>query len=461
VVGELAPAPLVAGALPLTLWVKAWTHAGGRASFHFVNYDFDAAKGAVRPTKPIALEVRLPSGVSRDARWLVPGEPERKLAVQARGERVALELPALRVHGVLAFGPSDPPRSNERVARAERSEREYLASVQRMAGFGDPQVALVFGAGRSAPRPFARVGAGTAYQSALGYGWLESADDSAPTPEETAYEGAETLDSQTLQPVQLFQPWWPWAQATLPEALATGLISGRAQRLRVDLADGWYRFSLVTTNGHYLHRNHLVSGMTFADGRPVLFDAPLDRGGFARRDFTAQVRGGKIELGFGGPTGFGVVLLLAERASGPAPDPLEAGGVREWRVSALHANPDWAELDDVVVPPAEPATAVRAAPEGLPLVDLGTRAQAEIGDVVVARAVIERAQAGKARLSVGASSAAHVYVNGTRVLVVPNVKGVERDEAVVSVPLRAGANRIDVVLERFWERRWMFYASVS
>jgi hypothetical protein len=461
---KLAPPPLLSGELPRSLWSKAWTHGGGRASFHFVNYDVDAASGRARPTPALPVELRVPAGVEPRARWLVPGEPERALLVERRGDRLALELPPVRVHGVLAFGPGEPARADDRVARAAERERAYLASIARLAEFGDPVLALAFGKGEP-PDPFLRVGADTGYRSERGYGWLAPTDASLPTPEETAYEGAAKLDGQVLTPTQLVQPWWPWDPAALPRALREALISGRAQRLRLDLPDGEYRFEVVTTNGHYQHRNHLVSGMVFADGRPVLLDAPLQSGELLRREFDATVRDGSIELGFGGPTGFGVVLLVVSRAEGPgrdarARDRLEAGGLREWSVSARHPNPDWAELEDIVVPTVEPATTVRAVAEGLPLVDLGTLSQAQIGDVVVARALVTRASAGSARLSVGASSAAHVYVNGKRVGVVPNVKGVERDEQVVPVTLRAGENRIELVLERFWERRWMFYASL-
>jgi hypothetical protein len=328
-----------------------------------------------------------------------------------------------------------------------------------MADFDAPVLALAFGEA-TPPPPYSRLGPGTEYQRTLGYGWLPSADDSLPTPEETAYGGAAAIDAQKRHVFGLTQPWWPWRDVELPGALKQAIVSGRGQRLRLDLADGWYRFALVATNAVYLHRNHLVSGMVFADDRPVLLDVPLERGALVRREFVAPVRGGAIELRFGGPTGFGVASLLVDRASVPAPDPLETGGVRAWSVSPLHPNPDWIELRDVLVPAPEPGREVRAAAEGLPLVDLGTLAQAEIGDVAVARATLERARAGRARLSVGASSAAHVYVNGVRVLELPNVKGVQRDEGLVAVELRAGRNEIALVLERFWERRWMFYASV-
>ena len=61
----------------------------------------------------------------------------------------------------------------------------------------------------------------------------------------------------------------------------------------------------------------------------------------------------------------------------------------------------------------------------------------------------------------GASSSAVAYVNGVEVTYLPNVKGVMRDEAVVDVALKAGDNLLVIKLQRFWERRWMFYASVQ
>jgi hypothetical protein len=200
--------------------------------------------------------------------------------------------------------------------------------------------------------------------------------------------------------------------------------------------------------------------MVVANSQPVLLDMPLGKGALARRAFTVHVEGGALELRFGGATGFGVAALLIEKASALVPDPLEAGAIRSWRISERHPNPDWAPLRDVSVPDSRQSVAVSAAERGIPLVDLGTLAQAEIGDVVTSTAEIQRASGGTAELSVGASSAARVYLNGQLVLDLVNERGVERDEGKQQIALVAGRNRLEIVLERFWERRWLFYASV-
>ncbi len=264
----------------------------------------------------------------------------------------------------------------------------------------------------------------------------------------------------SLRSLSLYAALWPFAEGALPKPIARALASGRPRVFRVDLPDGDYRVSVVGANAEWDQQNLLVSGMVAANGRPVLLDVPLDFGGLAQRAFTAHVGDGALELRFGGATGFAVASLLIEKVSGLLPDPLEAGAVRGWRVSARHANPDWAPLADLSVPDSDAGTELRAAESGIPLVDLGTLAHASIGDVVVARAEIERATAGPAELRVGASSAARVYLNGALVLELANLKGVERDEGVARVSLRAGANQLEVVLERFWERRWLFFASV-
>jgi len=44
---------------------------------------------------------------------------------------------------------------------------------------------------------------------------------------------------------------------------------------------------------------------------------------------------------------------------------------------------------------------------------------------------------------------------------IPNEKGFRRDEFVASLKLREGENTLVVKLQRFWERHWMFYASLT
>jgi hypothetical protein len=105
-------------------------------------------------------------------------------------------------------------------------------------------------------------------------------------------------------------------------------------------------------------------------------------------------------------------------------------------------------------------TAVQAPPEGLPLVDLGSNREAEIGDVVYAVATFDWPSAGQAELRLGASSQAEWFVNGKPAGLIPNDKGV-REEFRAHIPVRKGTNRLVMKLQRFWERHWMFYAELA
>jgi hypothetical protein len=520
----LLPAPRVSGDLPATTWVKLWRHAGGFASAHFVSYALDYASGKARPAPVASVRLRLPGEIRvEQARWLVPGEPDRELPVQVDGDVVEVTLPALRVYGVLVLGPAGAEarasalaRGDRRLARARKAgagaaglearvakvsalragdptgydaaagallvalsaerEQDYLDSIQRLAGrpelkdvisqatagivqFGQPVAAFAFGQPSDLP-PWRAVGADTEYSHARGFGWLPRDDDSHATPEEKDYAGAIGQDPDALVAASIGVVYWPYLPAELPAPVSRALVSGPARTFRVDLPDGDYRVSLVAANAGWPRMNLLVSGMVTANGRPVLLDTPLDKGALVRRSFTLPVTGGALELRLGGATGFGIASLEVEKATHGEPDPLATGGVRHFTLSPRHPNPDWLALDRLEVPASEGGSEVEAAAEGIPLVDLGTLGPAQIGDVVVARAEIQRAAAGSAELRVGASSAARVYLNGELVLDLPNVKGVEADEGRARVALRAGANRLEIRLERFWERRWLFFASV-
>jgi hypothetical protein len=505
--GALVADPVVGGELPATTWVKTWRHAGGFASVHFVNYAFDAASGSARATVPARVRLRLPADLKAEtARWLVPGEPERELELRRDGRAVELELPALRVHGVLVLGPagaearasalargdrrlararmagagasdleprlaavqslrsSDPQkfdRSAGTLLRALSSEREaaYLGWIRSLADWGEPVAAFAFGQQSDEP-PWKAVAVDTDYLPQLGYGWLPADDDSRASPEDRDYGSTKDVDADALMAAPLAAVYWPYSREALPKPVASSIVSGRPRRFRVDLPDGDYRVSVVSANASYHLASMLVSGMVVANGRPALLDVPLGKGALVRRAFTAHVEGGALEFRFGGATGFGVAALVIEKASALEPDPLEDGAIRDWRISERHPNPDWAPLRDVSVPDSPPGVALHAAEQGIPLVDLGTLAQAEVGDVVTATAELERASAGTAELSVGASSAARVYLNGRLVLELANLRGVERDEGIQRVALVAGTNRLEIVLERFWERRWLFYASL-
>jgi len=505
--GQLAADPIVSGDLPATTRVKTWRHAGGFVSAHFVNYAFDAASGSARTTLPARVRLRVPADVGAEsARWLVPGEPDRELALSRAGNAGEVELPALRVYGVLVVGPaaaegraSALARGDRRLARARMagagaadlapriaavqsarasnpsrydaaagellralsSEREaaYLEWIRGLADWRDPVAAFGFG-GKSYPSPWKPVASDTVYQAPLGYGWLPADDDSRASPEEEVYGVAKDIDADALMAAPLNSVFWPYSPGALPAPVANSIVSGRPRLFRIDLADGDYRVSVVSADGSFALGSLFVSGMVLANGRPALLDVPLGKGALVRRAFTVRVEGGSLVLRFGGATGFGVAAVLVEKADALEPEPLEAGAVRRWRVSERHPNPDWAPLRDLDVPAASASVEVPAAEQGIPLVDLGTLAHAEIGDVVRASAEIERPAAGSATLSVGASSAARVYLNGKLVLELANQRGVERDERTARVPLSAGTNRLELVLERFWERRWLFYASL-
>jgi hypothetical protein len=87
--------------------------------------------------------------------------------------------------------------------------------------------------------------------------------------------------------------------------------------------------------------------------------------------------------------------------------------------------------------------------------------EAEVGDVAYAVTVIDAPAPRQAQLHFGASSQAQLWLNGQPLGYVPNEKGLRRDEFVVSLPLRNGRNVLVVKLQRFWERRWLFYASLT
>jgi hypothetical protein len=153
----------------------------------------------------------------------------------------------------------------------------------------------------------------------------------------------------------------------------------------------------------------------------------------------------------------------------PPLDPRVSGGLRLWHVSPRYANSDWYPINQVAFSPEHRLTRlpdadwkpIKAPPIGLPVVDLGTSREADIGDVVYATTTIDATTPRKALLHFGASSQAQLWLNGAPLGYVPNEKGLRRDEFVVPFRLRAGKNVLVVKLQRFWERRWVFYASVT
>ncbi|MBN2507724.1 MAG: hypothetical protein JXQ71_13630 [Verrucomicrobia bacterium] len=209
--------------------------------------------------------------------------------------------------------------------------------------------------------------------------------------------------------------------------------------------------------------------MVSVNGVVRLLDTPHDRGAVVSREFTVKTAAGRLDFTLDGPTGWAVAALLIWPAGNTPNDSPVAGGLRSWQVSPRFANPDWYPITQVSAPPErtldrlpeENWTRVHAPAKGLPVIDLGSNREADVSDVVYATTSVQSPAARTARLHFGASSQAQLWLNGEPVGYVPNEKGVRLDEFVVSVSLRAGPNTLVVKLQRFWERRWLFYARVS
>lgn len=92
---------------------------------------------------------------------------------------------------------------------------------------------------------------------------------------------------------------------------------------------------------------------------------------------------------------------------------------------------------------------------------MGTNRQADVGDVVYAATTIHSPSSQTSLLHFGASSQAQLWLNGKPLGYVPNEKGLRRDEFVVPLDLKPGKNILVVKIERFWERRWVFYSSLT
>jgi len=160
--------------------------------------------------------------------------------------------------------------------------------------------------------------------------------------------------------------------------------------------------------------------------------------------------------------------VIKESPESPKDTPAVAE-LRTWQVSPRYANPDWYPITQVSGPPEQRLdqlpeahwNRLEAPAEGLPVIDLGSNREAAVGDVVYAATTIEAAHARTTRLHFGASSQAQIWLNGQPLGYVPNEKGVRRDEFVCPINLQSGRNVLIVKLQRFWERRWLFYASLD
>ncbi|MFQ6098229.1 MAG: hypothetical protein ACE5O2_10940, partial [Armatimonadota bacterium] len=358
----------------------------------------------------------------------------------------------------------------EQLLRAvqQREDGGYLQRVTEAADAGGAALAFDFG-GTRAEGPWRLVGVDSAYSPETGFGWLPRRDDSAPTPEEVYYAAARKYGGRFVTGLTASTLlFWPYKQPA-PTPLQRNIASGAPSRFRVDVPAGTYTVRVVTTNPSWTNRNFLVSGMVSVNGAVRLLDAAHDRGAIVSREFSTSAPDGRLEFTFGGPTGWAVAAVVITPAAEPERDPQAGGGLRSWRVSPRYPNPDWYAITQVMAAPekrlAEPPqadwTRVAAGEDGLPVVDLGTNEEADVGDVVYAATLIESPAARQALLHFGASSQAQLWLNGVPIGYVPNEKGVRRDEYVVVVDLKAGRNVLVVKLQRFWERHWTFYAALT
>ena len=509
--------PLVEGNLPRWTWVKTWLHEEGLFSAHFVNYDFDFKAGAFRPTVPAQVSVRLPDLIQiEEVTWRVPGQPARPLAFERSPGGVSVLLPALDVYGVLVVGRTgaadranalrrgdryllrarhagkplpgvaleadtlEKTRSRQAPAAyataakalleevATRREAGFLQEVESIADPGQSVLALNFG-GKKAQEGWQPLGSQDAYNFSRGYGWLSSHDRSKPTPEEVVYQAAfkSKVDPDEIATGRVGS--WPH-KTPVPVVLQSHLYSGQRQRLRVDVPAGRYRVEITNVNPGGSRRNFFVSGATWVGEESVLLDVPINRNEWVRRSFTAVAGSEGLTLELGAATGWGVSALVVRRDRGVAEaNPAESGAIRSWQLSPRHPNPTWAPLENLR-PPARTDfgpvalaawTSVRGPETGFPIIDLGTAVDTDPGDVVYAASLLERDQAERVRFHFGSTSSAEVWLNGERVASLPNVKGIQHNEAVVELSLQKGRNVLMLGMERFWERRWLFYGSLS
>ncbi len=504
---------LISGDLPRLLWVKTWQHGEDCVSLHFVNYNIDFESGEATPTQPTELTVALPPGVPADeAAWLKPGAEAQPVKMALDAETVNVTIPSVRVYGVLVIGrrgldasrsailqadalvararmasggewggldadlaalPADPVERAAAAADLLRAvqEAQDAAYLQRVKAAASTDELYLFDFGATqAEAPWQIVGADSDYSPEAGFGWLPPTDDSAPTPEELYYAMAEKHGARFVDELSANRTlFWPYKEQP-PRPLQTNIACGTPRSFRVDLDPGEYVVRVVTTCPSWTNRNFLVSGMVSVNGQVELLDAVHDKGAIVAREFTAQADvEGKLELTFGGPTGWGVSTLTLRPVPAAATTPPQSEPLRTWRLSPRYTNPEWYPITQVSAPPEQHLadlpeadwTPVEAPAAGVPVVDLGTNNEAEIGDVVYAATTIDSAAAREAALHFGASGQAQLWLNGEPLGYVPNEKGIRRDELVAPIKLQAGENNLVIKLRRFWERHWLFYAEVA
>ncbi|MEA3403046.1 MAG: hypothetical protein U9R79_17525 [Armatimonadota bacterium] len=505
---------LLDGEIPRLLWATPWLHrAEGEEllSVHFVNYDVDFEAAQANPTDAFQVAIRLPEGMAepQEATWLTVDDEPRPLPVSVQDGIVEVEVPSVRVYGVLMLGAEGAERTlsdrlqgeamlmraafaagerfaqyEDRVeqitglrgeddaafrARAEQLLRDvaadederYFELWRQMADTEDATLALDFGAEEDA-EPWRALGPDTAYSPDPGYGWLPADDTSTPTPQETGYGIAHKYGQGRQEIVAHGLPFWPYEWRPDPVILQRALYCGRPRTLRIDLLNGAYQARVVRGNPSWTNRNLRCSGMVRDRSGVRLFDVPYYPGGAQVGEFVAETTDGHIELTFGGPTGWGVSAVVIR----PADAVERADHSRDWRISPRYPNPEWWPIRQVRFSPEDDLTAVpdgwaEVQSDAAGVVHLGSNAEAETGDVVYAATTIDADEAGEATLSIGSSSACVAYLNGQQIAYLPNVKGLREDECVVRAPLGAGANALMLKLARHWERHWMFYANVG
>lgn len=507
---------LLGGQFPRLLWATTWIHGTGEnalLSVHLVNYNVDFESAHATPSEPFEMTVRLPRGVQSGAAMLLsPGEEPRPLLIRMEAGVVTVQVPAIRIYGCIVIGPggaersrSDQLQGDAMIARARFARRGFLGDMQAradelaglrdddparyraeteqflrdvaaaedqnmldeydaMADTTDALLAIDFGAEEDADS-WRALTPDMAYDAERGYGWLPLADASRPTPEEIGYAMAHKYGRGSDEIMSNGLPFWPYPARPPDQVVRRALFSSQQRTLRVDLPDGIYRVNVVTGNPSWTMRNLRCSGMVSEGGGVKIFDAPYYPGGARDASFTTTISGGRMDLTFGGPTGWGVSAVIVRKIEADSGDALGDFAIRDWRISPRFANPDWWPIqqvrfspeDDLASPDTSAWTAVQADAGGV--VQLGDNTQAETGDVVYALATIGADEGGTYWLNVASTSSAEVYVNGEKVAYLPNVKGLQRDECTFEVPLHAGPNTIVVKLQRYWERHWMFYVS--
>jgi len=351
----------------------------------------------------------------------------------------------------------------------QQEDAAYLERARKAVEAEDATLALDFG-GTQAEEPWQILGVDSDYSPGAGFGWLPPDDDSEPTPEELYYAMAEKHGSKFVSELSANRIlFWPYKEQP-PRSLQMSIACGTPRSLRVDLDPDRYLVRVVTTCPAWTNRNFLVSGMVSVSGEVKLLDAVHDKGAIVAREFEAEPDAeGKLVFTFGGPTGWGVSALILRPVPAAATTPPEPEPLRTWRASPRYANPDWYPITQVSAPPEQRLTdlpeggwtPVEAPVGGIPVVNLGTGKEAEIGDVVYAATTIDSQAARGAILHFGSSSQAQLWVNGKPLAYVPNEKGLRRDELLTPIELRAGENRLVVKLQRFWERHWTFYAELT